>query len=137
MVRRALDLVLHVLDVDRHASMGLERYEADWPVALSVPLDPATYDAMRFLASLYPARPRDIMRASVLRALDPGDEALQAPATGAPSIERTARVELGLSREEDEALGRLAKEAGVTKEELAWWALEDALGPLLQVHRPR
>ena len=137
MVRRALDLVLHVLDVDRHASLGLERYDADWPVALSVPLDPATYDAMRFLASLYPARPRDIVRASVLRALDPGAGMLEAPAVGVPPAERTARVELGLSREEDEALERLAREAGVTKEELAWWALEDALGPLLRVHRAR
>jgi len=137
MVRRALDLVLHALDVDRHASLGLERYDAEWPVALSVPLDPTTYDAIRFLASLYPARPRDIMRASVIRALDPGAEPPGVPVTGAPSVERTARVELGLSREEDEALGRLASEAGITKEELAWWALEDALGPLLRVRRPR
>ena len=137
MVRRALDLVLHVLDVDRHISRGLERYDADWPVTLSVPLDPATYDALRFLASLYPARPRDIVRASVLRALDPGACELGHPAPGAPPIERTARVELGLSREEDGTLERLAREAGVAKEELARWALEDALGPLLRVHRPR
>lgn len=137
MVRRALDLVLHVLDVDRHGSRGLERYDADWPVTLSVPLDPATYDAMRFLASLYPARPRDIVRAAVLRALDPGAWELGHPALCAPPIERTARVELGLSREEDGTLERLAREAGVTKEELARGALEDALGPLLRVHRPR
>jgi hypothetical protein len=136
-VRRTLESILHVLDVDRHKTLGLERYDAEWPVVLSVPLDPASYDAMRFLASLYPARPKDIMRASVLRALDPGAVPLNEPRDGAPPSERTARVELGLTLDESEALGRMAATARVPPEELARWALEDALGPLLQVHRNR
>jgi len=136
-MRRTLESLLELLDVDRRASLGLERLDRRWPVVLSVSLDPATYDALRFLSSLYPASPRDILRASVLRALDPGAAPPRPPATAAPLSERTARLELGLERDEAERLGALAGEERVAPEELATWALHESLGPLLRAHRPR
>ncbi len=136
-LRRTLESLLELLDVDRRATLGLERLDVDWPVVLSVPLDPATYDALRFLSSLYPASPRDILRASVLRALDPGSMPPPHPAGAAPMSERTARLELGLARDEAERLGAMADGKGITPEEMATWALHDALGPLLHAQRPR
>jgi hypothetical protein len=135
LVRHAIEYLRHMLDVDRRTALGRERLEVDWPVWLSVPLTPVEYDALRFLSSLYPANPSEIMRASVLRALDPGattpgrhDDDL--------AMERTARVELGLGDEEAERLRELASDGGTTPEEMARWAMVDALGPLLDVHRP-
>jgi len=136
-LRRTLESLLELLDVDRRSSLGLERYDADWPVVLSVPMDPATYDALRFLSSLYPASPRDILRASVLRALDPGSPPPGIPPVPVPLSERTARLELGLRRDEAERFIKLARAEGVAPEELAVRALHGSLGPLLHVHRPR
>jgi hypothetical protein len=136
-LRRTLESLLELLDVDRRATLGLDRLDADWPVVLSVPLDPATYDALRFLSSLYPASPRDILRASVMRALDPGAAPPPSPTGAAPMSERTARLELGLEREEADRLRALADAERVTPEELALRALHESLGPLLRAHRPR
>ena len=137
LLKRTLESLLGLLDVDRRATLGLDRLDADWPVVLSVPLDPATYDALRFLSSLYPASPRDILRASVLRALDPGAAPPRPPTDAAPLSERTARLELGLESAEAERLRALADAERVTPEELAVRALHESLGPLLRAHRPR
>ncbi len=135
-MRQLADSLVHLLDVDRRGALGLERYDVEWPVSLQVPLDPVAYDALRFLSSLYPARPPDILRACVLPVLDPGAEPPM-PRPGTPALERTARVELGLSIEEHRRLGERAAASGAAPEDVARWALEDALGPLLEVHRPR
>ena len=136
MVRHAIEYVRHLLDVDRRTALGRERFDVEWPVRLSVPLTPVEYDALRFLSSLYPANPSEILRAALLPALDPG---ARAPGMRKDDLgmERTARVELGLEKGEAARLGELATEAGVAPEELARWAMVDALGPLLDVHRPR
>jgi hypothetical protein len=135
-VRQLVDSLVHLLDVDRRAALGLERYDVDWPVCLQVPLDPVAYDALRFLSSLYPARPADILRASVLPILDPGADPPE-PRSGTPALERTARVELGLSLDENRRLAEHAATVDATPEDVARWALEDAMGPLMEVHRPR
>jgi hypothetical protein len=136
LVRHAIEYLRHLLDVDRRTALGRERLEVDRPVRLSVPVTPVEYDALRFLSSLYPANPSEIMRASLLRALDPGTAAPGRHDDGL-AMERTARVELGLDEGEAERLGELASEGGTTPEEMARWAMVDALGPLLDVHRPR
>ena len=135
MVRHVIEYLRHLLDVDRRTALGRERLDVDWPVRLSVPLTPVEYDALRFLSSLYPANPPEIMRASVLRALDPGAAAPGMHEDGL-AMERTARVELGLDEGEAARLREIASEGGTTAEEVARWAMVDALGPLLDVHRP-
>ena len=136
MVERAVGYLLGILDVDRRKSLGRERYDRDWPVRLSVPLTPVEYDALRFLSSLYPANPSEIIRASVLRALDPGASSPK-DYEDEQGMERTARVELCLETGELERLVEIAKTAGVSPEEAARWVLRDALGPLMGTHRPR
>jgi hypothetical protein len=135
-VERAVRYLLGILDVDRRRSLGRERYDQDWPVRLSVPLTPVEYDALRFLSSLYPANPSEIIRASVLRALDPGARAPGDHGDGL-GMERTARVELCLEEGELERLTKIARTADVSPEEAARWAMSDALGPLMGTHRPR
>ena len=135
-VERAVGYLLGILDVDRRRSLGRERYDRDWPVRLSVPITPVEYDALRFLSSLFPANPSEIIRASVLRALDPGAHTPGDHGDGL-GMERTARVELCLEEDELERLVDIAKTAGVSPEEAARWAMRDALGPLMGTHRPR
>jgi hypothetical protein len=134
--KRAIEILLGILDTDRRTNQDRGKYERDWPVMLSVPLTPMEYDALRFLSSLYPANPGEIMRASVLRALDPGAPSPSGDADG-KDMERTARVELGLDDDEMERLGRLAARIGSTPEETARWAMLDALGVLMDVPRGR
>jgi hypothetical protein len=135
LVERAVGYLLGVLDVDRRKSLGRERYDREWPVRLSVPVTPVEYDALRFLSSLYPANPSEIMRASVLRALD--DDG-QTPGRHEDGLEgeRTARVELCLEVGEAKRLSGIADVAGVSPEETARRAMRDALGPLMDTHRP-
>lgn len=136
MARHVVEAVLHILDVDRRTNQGRERLSVEHPVRMSVPLTPMEYDALRFLASLYPANPGEIVRASVLRCLDPGAVMPRAHCDGM-DMERTARVELGLEVGEAARLRDLAREGGVVPEEMARWAMREALGPLLDVTRPR
>ncbi|NIP33911.1 MAG: hypothetical protein GWN18_03125 [Thermoplasmata archaeon] len=124
-----------LLDVDRRSNQGREVYERDWPVCLPVPLTPMEFDALRFLSSLYPANPPEIVRAAVLPFLDPGSR-LPGRREDGMDAERTARVTLGLDEDEGGALGSLAAEAGVDEATFARWAMWESLGPLLHVSRP-
>lgn len=133
-VRHAVDYMASILDVDRKANQGREAYDRSWPVNLSVPVTPMEYDALRFLSSLYPANPPEIMRASLLPYLDPGT-APPARRDDGQDMERTARVALGLDDDEAQRLEALAKENGVVPETYAVWAVWDALGPLMDIHR--
>ncbi len=135
MVRHAVDLVAQLLDVDRRTNQGREVFQRDWPVALPVPLTPMEFDALRFLSSLYPANPPEIVRAAVLPFLDPGSSPPGRREDGMDA-ERTARVTLGLDEDEGRTLGSLAAEAGVDEATFARWAMWESLGPLLQVSRP-
>lgn len=134
MVRHVVDLVAQLLDVDRRTNQGRGAYEREWPVNLSVPLTPMEYDALRFLSSLYPANPQEISRAALMPFLDPGSTP---PTTrdGDMVSERTARVVLNMEEEEASRLEALARDAGVTPEKMAVWAMWDSLGPLLEVPR--
>ncbi len=134
MVRHAVDYLASILDVDRRFNQGREAFDVAWPVNLSVPLTPTEYDALRFLASLYPANPSEIARASLLPYLDQGSGPPGRREDGL-DMERTARVALGLDNDEAQRLEALAKKAGVEPETYALWAVWDALGPLMNVHR--
>ena len=136
MPRRVLEYVLGLLDVDRRASRGMERYERDWPVTLAVPVSPVEYDAVRFLASMYPANVPEIARACVLPFLDEGSKPPGA-LSGVSDLERTARLELCLEEGEAARLESLSAAAGAGPEQYARWAILDSLGPLLHAHRPR
>jgi hypothetical protein len=135
LVRHAMDLIAHVLDVDRRANQGRDELSRDWPVVLSVPLTPPEYDALRFLSSLYPANPREIVRACVLLYLDPGSPA---PAIREDGLdrERTSRVELGLEDAESTRLEEIAGSAGVDAVKMVRWAVWETLGPLMETPRP-
>jgi hypothetical protein len=135
MVRHALDLVAQLLDVDRRTNQGLDALSRDWPVLLSVPMTPMEYDALRFLSSLYPANPPEIVRSSVLPFLDPGSTP-PLPREDGTDAERTARVSLGLEEGEARKLDGLSTKAGVSPETMARWAMWDVLGPLLEMSRP-
>jgi hypothetical protein len=134
MVRHVVEYVSQLLDVDRRTNQGMGSFSRDWPVSLSVPLTPMEYDALRFLSSLYPANPPEIVRASVLPFLDPGSTPPRRLEDGL-DMERTARVDLGLDHEEADRLGALASREGVAKETMAVWAMWESLGPLLDVPR--
>lgn len=135
MVRHAVDYLASILDVDRRSNQGREAFDMPWSVNLSVPLTPTEYDALRFLASIYPANPPEIARASLLPYLDPGS-----PAPGhrddGMDMERTSRVAVGLEDDEAQRLEGAARASGVERETFVRWALWDSLGPLLEVHRP-
>jgi hypothetical protein len=135
-VRKAVEYLIDIIDVDRRTNLDRGRYDRDWPVTLSVPVTPVEYDALRFLSSMYPANPSEIVRASVLRTLDPG---AIVPSSGQDGLdkERTARVELNLEVEEARRLEDLAKGEGVVPEVMARWAMTEALGSLLDVPRTR
>jgi hypothetical protein len=135
LVRHAVDRIASILDVDRRANQGREVLDRPWPVNISVPVTPMEYDALRFLSSLYPANPPEILRASLLPYLDPGTAPPPRREDGL-EIERTARVALGLDEAEALRLKALADEQGVTLETYAVWAVWNALGPLMCVHRP-
>lgn len=135
MVRHVVDLLAQMLDVDRRTNQGRGAFALDYPVSFSVPLTPMEYDALRFLSSLYPADPMEIMRASVLPFLDPGSTPPVRRDDGMDA-ERTARVTLGMDDGEASALQGLASEEGVGPEMIAVWAMWDSLGPLLEVTRP-
>lgn len=135
MVRHAVDLLAQVLDVDRRTNQGRGVFGRDWPVSLSVPLTPMEYDALRFLSSLYPADPPEIVRAAVLPFLDPGSTPPAARDDGMEG-ERTARVSIGMEQFEASRLETLAKVSEVGPETVVVWALWDSLGPLIQVSRP-
>ncbi len=135
-MRRALESLLDLLDVDRRAALGLEALDVEFPVQVPVAMDPATYDAIRFLCSLYPSTPSEIVRACVLRHLDPGAPAPERPGGLVSLADHTARVGLGLTEGEAHALDDLAKRCGVTAGEVSLWAIVGALGPLLDARRP-
>lgn len=135
MPRKALEYIVGLLDVDRRASRDMERYERDWPVRIAVPVTPVEYDAVRFLASMYPANVPEIARACVLPFLDEGSTPPAARAGGLET-EMTARLELRLDEEEAARLSGLSEAAGARPEQYARWAVLDSLGPLLRTHRP-
>ena len=135
MVRHAVDLLAQFLDVDRRTNQGRGVLEVDMPVRLPVPLTPTEYDVLRFLSSLYPANPGEIVRASVLPFLDPGSRPPR-PIEDGMEGERTARVGLGLDRAEARALSGLAEDAGVSEETVVVRAMWDSLGPLMEASRP-
>ncbi len=135
MVRHAVSYLASILDVDRRYNQGREAYDMPRPVTLSVPLTPTEYDALRFLASLYPANPSEIARASLLPYLDPGSLAPDRRDDGM-DMERTSRVAVGLDDDEKQRLQIAARTSGVESETFVRWALWDSLGPLLEVHRP-
>ena len=135
MVRHAVDYMASILKVDRRTNQAREAFDREWPVNLSVPVTPMEYDALRFLSSLYPANPPEIMRASLLPYLDVGATPPVRRDDGM-DMERTARVALGLDDDEAHRLEALARENGVAPERYAVWAVWDALGPLMDVHRP-
>ena len=134
MVRHAVDYLASILDVDRRFNQGREAFDVAWPVNISVPLTPTEYDGLRFLASLYPANPSEIARASLLPYLDPGSGPPDRLEDGL-DMERTSRVSIGLDEDEAERLERAAKGSGVEGETFARWAMWDSIGPLLEVHR--
>lgn len=134
-VRHAIDSLASILDVDRRYNQGREAFDMPRPVTLSVPLTPTEYDALRFLASLYPANPSEIARASLIPYLDPGSLAPDRRDDG-KEMERTSRVAVGLDDDEAERLEGAARASGVESETFARWALWETLGPLLEVHRP-
>jgi hypothetical protein len=133
-VRRAVEYLVRILEVDRRTNQDRGRYDRDWPVTISVPLTPVEYDALRFLSSLYPANPSELVRASVLRALDPGATPPSGGDDGRDG-ERTARVELCLEEGEALRLKELGDAADVSPEVMARWAMREALGPLMNVPR--
>jgi len=135
MARHVVDLLTQMLDVDRRTNQGMEAFARDFPVTVSVPLTPMEYDALRFLSSLYPANPMEIVRASVLPFLDPGSTPPTRRDDGMDT-ERTARVTLGMEEGEASRLEGLANEARVGPGTMALWAMWDSLGPLLEVSRP-
>jgi hypothetical protein len=135
MVRHALDLLAHLLDVDRRTNQDREVLSRDWPVTLSVPLTPMESDALRFLSSLYPANPSEISRAALLPFLDPGSRPPRRRDDGLDG-ERTARVQMGLDEDEARVLETLSVTAGVGREAVVRWAIWDSLGPLLETGRP-
>ena len=117
MARHAVDAVLHLLDVDRRTNQGRDRLSVERPVHMSIPLTPMEYDALRFLASLYPANPGEILRASVIRCLD-RDASIPVGHLDGMEMERTARVDLGLEEDEAGRLREIAGEEGVSPEEI-------------------
>jgi hypothetical protein len=135
MVRHAVDLVAQLLDVDRRTNQGRAAFEREWPVVLSVPITPMEADALRFLSSLYPANPAEIVRAAVLPYLDPGSTP---PRVGDDGLgtELTSRVELFMDTSESGALDALAEGASVDAVAMARAAMWGTLGPLLDVPRP-
>jgi hypothetical protein len=135
-LRRALESMLDLLKVDRRAALGLEGLDVRLPVQVPVAMDPGTYDAIRFLCSLYPSTPGDIVRACVLRTLDPGSPAPERPDSLAALPDRTARVGLGLTEGEARSLETMAARCGATAGEVALWAVIGSLGPLLEARRP-
>ena len=135
MVRHVLDRVTHLLDMDRRATLGRERFDVDWPVTLSIPFTPIEYDALRFLSSLYPANPGEIVRAAVVPYLDP-NASIPSQMDDGLERERTARVQLGLCDAEAERLNRMAHGVGVEPETLARWTVLETLGPLVEIPRP-
>ena len=135
MVRHVVDMLAQLLAVDRRTNLGMGSFDRDWPVNLSVPLTPIEYDALRFLASLYPANPPEIVRACLLPFLDAGSSPPSRRDDGLDT-ERTARVPLGLEESESSRLEELAGNAGVGPETMARWAMCESLGSLLDVSRP-
>lgn len=135
MVRHVVDMLAQLLDVDRRTNQGMGSFARDWPVSLSVPLTPIEYDALRFLASLYPANPPEIVRASLLPFLDAGSTPPSRRDDGLDT-ERTARVTLGLEEPESSRLEELARNAGVGPETMARWAMWESLDSLLEFSRP-
>jgi hypothetical protein len=93
------------------------------------------YDTLRFLSSLYPANPPEIVRASLLPYLDAGTPPPARREDG-QDTERTARVSLGLEEREMQRLTAVAGRAGVDPGTYAIWAMWDVLGPLMHVHKP-
>jgi len=133
-VRHAIDLLASILKVDRRYNQGREVFDVPWPVTISIPLTPMEYDALRFLASLYPANPSEIARASLLPYLDSGSIAPDRQDDG-KDMERTSRVAVGLDEKEEQRLEMAAQTSGVDCETFVRWALWDSLGPLMNVSR--